>query len=854
MRRALGLLLPSLALASLASVSAYGCGGNHAAQGADGGDASAEAATHPKPDASDEYVYVPFDGAVSPSARVPVHAELVSNRAIVQELMFASGEMQTSGEPFAEFFAGRNLADYDRLYLPPDEYILNNGSATLSPIYVKDLFGFSTAVESYEYSKMYMNMLLEETTSGISLAYGPVTAQEPGATALAQLQARALDLLGTAGTDVQSYATLPVPVGNPANYLGFPGLWPEFAPYSDFDPYMVPSQSTVKSCSFQGGYGGLSSIGEISPAFECDYNTTHLPNPAAQENRVLVPAALGYTVWKEALWGIDFAGRVHDSQGNQINAVAPGDVSLIGTRTLNDGVLEPNTIMGTNPPGLAMGAYIGSSPVEGMWGLMMVANMDNLAEWMISSLMTSDGATLSGFPSKAQALAYDYTTTPLVWFPNAVAVTVDDTVQPYPPVTNLAITDGTSSSEALSALLLGNSLFFGMTDPRNVALGQRLGLQAAFDGDPFAAQAPGPTPDGGTPTYPPTGQDTPHDRALSMIRVAFIDLDRIHSDPTLGVILDSASISGGTVTRGTTLTTTTLAHSIIGMFQTFLGLNSAITQYGGANPDPALDAQGILNGFPVNPPSGSEGGAPPSFSRRVRQVFETNAAFLMNTLTHSDGSVVNGATISAGLATPTTTPATLDTQAAAVRALIVAYLATGDASYLTRGQAVVRYLLGPAFFSTPALMFRGVASGTDDVTMTPSMFAWLQSSLRETYKALYVPGDPLLDRSVLETRIARVNKLYVNGWDDLNGNQSVDYPEECLAGRLQLGEQALTGETGRNAEDQLVADRDHDCVLDIAYAFWGDGGGGGTTFYPGNVSKPGGSASTQAAQVHFHSP
>ena len=137
--------------------------------------------------------------------------------------------------------------------------------------------------------------------------------------------------------------------------------------------------------------------------------------------------------------------------------------------------------------------------------------------------------------------------------------------------------------------------------------------------------------------------------------------------------------------------------------------------------------------------------------------------------------------------------------------------------------------------------------------MTPSMFAWLQSSLRETYKALYVPGDPCSTaasfrphrphQQALRERLGRPERQPV-----------VDHPQECLAARLQLGEQALTGETGRNAEDQPVADRDHDCVLNIAYAIWGDGGGGGTTFYPGNVNVPGGSASTQAAQVHFHSP
>jgi hypothetical protein len=818
MRRVWGLIVPIVGLVGAEAAATSGCGTPGTAPTADAGHDAAMDSGRPDSgkhgrDAQDEYVSVPYDGALAPGPpRVPVHAETLSSHVYVADLMFASGEMQTSGEPFASLFAGRNLADYNRGYLPPDMYILNNGSSG-PMIAIKDLFGFSTAVESYEYSKYHMNMLLQETTSGVSLAYGPVTQQEPGTPGLGQLQSLAFNLLWAAGTDIAGFAVVPAPAGNPANYLGFPGLWPEFAPFEDFDPAMTPTFAVVKSCSFQGGYGGLGSLSLTEGAYECDYNSTHLTNPPVQEDRVLTPATLGYTVWKEALWAVDFAGRLHDSLGNAVNTVAAKDLPSVGVHS--------NKVVGTSPPGLAVGTYIGSSAVEGMWGLMMLTNMDNLAEWMIGSLMTGDGATLSGFPTKAQALAYDYTS-PLLWFPQAVAVTEDDTVVPYPPVTGLAITDGTSSSEALSALLLGNTLFFGMTDPRNSGLGQRIGMQACLDGAPFPAWVP---PTGGVPD----GQDVPHDRALSMIRVAFVDLDRIHSDPTLGVLLDTASISGTTVTRGTTVTTTVLAHDVVGLFQTFLSLNSAITQYGGADPDPALDANGILNGLPIHPP----GGGTPSFSRRVRDVFQTNAAFLMNTLTKSDGSVTNGATIAGGVATPLTTKATLDTQAAALRALIVGYIATGESSYFTRAQAVARHLIGPAFYSAPARMYRWVDGGKDDVVMTPAIFAWLQSSLRETYKALFVPGDPDLDRSVLEDRIARVNKLYLNGWDDLNGDQSVDKPKECLAGRLQQAEQALTGEFGRDVFGKPTADRDSDCVIELAHAM---------------------TASTLASQVHFHSP
>ena len=71
-------------------------------------------------------------------------------------------------------------------------------------------------------------------------------------------------------------------------------------------------------------------------------------------------------------------------------------------------------------------------------------------------------------------------------------------------------------------------------------------------------------------------------------------------------------------------------------------------------------------------------------------------------------------------------------------------------------------------------------------------------------------GDRLggVGNVLLERRIARVNKLFLNGWDDLDGNQKVDLSKECLAGRMQMGEQSLTGELGRNDVGQPTSDRD----------------------------------------------
>ncbi len=770
-------------------------------------------------DAPWDHVRIPYDGeAPPPGPRTKVTAELTNARVDVQQLMFAAGEMQISGEPFAQHFAGRNLGNYDRTYLPTDQYLITTGDD--APTALTDLFGFSTAVESYEYSKYHMNMVSQQTGAGLSLANGPVMlAREAGATRLDKLRAHAARLLTAAGTDVAGYAVLPAPTNNNQNYLGFSGLWPVFVPFRSFDSALQPHHEAVQSCTFAGGYGGIPTIGSTLPEYECAYNSLHMgttsgADPAADlayrktaVESVLVPGVLGLATWKQALWSVDFTSRVHDAASNPVNDVAAADRAKVGTAS--------NTVVGSDPAGAAVGTYIGSTPLEGMWGMMMLSEMENSAELVVSQLATADGVTLGGFATRADAIAYDYTS-PLRWFPAAVNVTEDATV-PYPAPTAYAIADASSRAVDLAGLLLGNSMLFGMTDARNPALGGQLGLTLTFDGAPFPA-------DDGLAGV----EDTAHDRTLAVLRVAFIDLDRMHADPALGVIVDKATVAGGVVTRGTTVTTTSLSHVLIGLRQTLLSLNAAITQYGAADPDPAIDANGILNPIAIHPPQGGT----PLFSNRVRDVFAANARFVRDVLTKADGSVANGATLAAGVATPDPAATTLEAQAAAVRALIEGFLVTGDPTYRDRARAVSTKLM-TAFFSAPALLFRGVLGGPDEVRMTPERFAWLQSALRETHKVIHLSGDASLDRSVLEPRIARVNKLFLNGWDDLDGNRMVDTGRECLAARMQMGEQSLTGELGRDDVGRNTTDRDNDCVPEI------------------DDSQR---ASVLASEVYFHSP
>src|SRR5262249_55715734 len=159
--------------------------------------------------------------------------------------------------------------------------------------------------------------------------------------------------------------------------------------------------------------------------------------------------------------------------------------------------------------------YLGSSDVEGFQAQLFLAMLDNRAEDWLRHLATADGATLSGFPSIAAALAYDYTS-PVVWFPRQIRVseTADASGFPRPAY---AIASPHSDLMDLAGIALGYATVYALTDRANRGVGGAQTARAYFDGDPFLA-------DNGLAD----GEATLHDRALAMLRVALVDLDRMH--------------------------------------------------------------------------------------------------------------------------------------------------------------------------------------------------------------------------------------------------------------------------------------------------------------------------------------
>ncbi|MHB8419687.1 MAG: hypothetical protein ACYDCL_16545 [Myxococcales bacterium] len=755
-----------------------------------------------------------FLGAVVACQNAPatqpgqLSAQLVNARFEVADHMRASWEMQLSGEPFAVLL-GYNLAGFNRTLTTTDQYAPDGGAQ-----YVTDPLGYALAVEAYEYSKQPMNNLSFESGAGLSLQFGPLLNPQQ------QTQGPAYQLLrnrfqqfaaeshssGGRGSLIMS----PPASDNPLNPYGWPGFWPVFAEFSSFDPSIDPAPGTVltQNCVLDSGALTYGSSAIFQPGtllvanYECDYNSLNLPDRDAQVDKTLTPAAMGYATLKQGIWSINYWGTLQDTAGDPITSVDPSDLLLVG---------QPgNQVVGqyadpTDPTGQARlsgapGVYLGDIPMEGWQGLTMQEETDNKAAFLLGSFLTGDGATLTGSGSVLAADQYSYDS-PLLWFPAAVQVVETQTYQYplqaslfFPQPDSFAISDGSSQLESLSGLLAGFGEAFAMTDANNPQVGGSVPFLATYDGDPFPA-------DDGLPD----GEATLHDRALGILKVALVDLDRMHFDPVNRVLADSATFSNGSVARGTHVSTVELVEAILALRNAFRGLNGSLQLYSNDTPD----TQGVpaaLDAAPL-PGAGYQG----TLEAHLVDLIRAEADFLSAKLVGPSGAVANGYDLAAGSADGS--PTTLESELGAIRGLLEAYLATSDEKY--RELATLVYAdLQQRFWMSDVRCFQTTAGVKDLMQFTPLRFGLLTGALRQYYKLVASSPAQQDEGAQLLAELVRSYKLVLNGWDDRNQDGILQYPDECLITGMEMAERALTGELGH---PQDSGDRDHDCVKELSY-------------------------------------
>ncbi len=771
-----------------------GCGGGSASPRHDGaagagGHGAATGQTDGGSDAEPAQSLALVVTAVDPTFRTEDH-------------FIAAVEMQLAGEPFAEAM-GRDLGGYSRNYACSDPSC--QASRYADPSLAADagaqidLPGYAAAIESYEYSKQPMNNVAFESGAGTSLLFGPVLNPNAatGADALALAQAWFQHM--ASGSNLGGAFFQPAGDGNP---LGWRGLWPVLQPFSSWNPAIAPTSDVSLNCSLSsddnpGQHGAL-----LSNDYECDATTLNLPDRAHQVSMTIGPGPSGWSDWKEALWTINYLQILHATKEVPIDSVPEAQLAQVG---------QPGNLV---PGWIIPGAYLGSSNIEGFQAGTFIQILDNQAAQWLSSLSTADGRALGGFASLADALAYG-PQAPLRWFPASIAVTEAADASGFPAPSAYTIASPDSHLLDLAGLLGGYATSYALTDLGNAEVGGSQPVRAYFDGDPFPVQ-----------NQTADGQPTLHDRALAMMRVALVDLDRLHVDPASGLPVDDVTLAGGQIARGATLSADVAAYTLLALRTARRSLDAQLTLYANTTPDSA----GIptpLDGFPGLGP-----GAGVPFSTRLDQLIGVLAGAFLDKLTTTAGVAYGGFDVARGA--PADDGGTLDAHAAAVRGLLVAYLATGATKYRDRA-ALVFSRLESTFYDPGARVYRartGDRSAT--VTFTPRRLGLLQGALRDAYELIgALPGQGALAARIAE-RFGRLDKLVLNGWDDRDGDLQVQWPSECAGlgpgpggaliglGGLQMAERTLSGDTGSVEDDAgarvVTGDRERDCVPEISAA------------------------------------
>jgi len=757
-------------------------------------------------------------GMVVPRAPISVTGQ-TDTRFVTADHMFASVEMQLAGEPLAESM-GRLLTGYSRDFPTPNVYF-QNGNATL------DLPGFGTAVESYEYSKQPMNNLALESGAGTSLLFAPLDnpSGAQGAAALALMIPRVQHF--ASGSNASPTFVKAADGTDPTNRLGWPGLWPTVHPFRSFDPTINAVNTVTEKCSISSDDDPNATGNILNLDYECDYNSLHLPNRASQIESVISPGASGWAGWKYGLWVLNYLQSMHDSAQNPIATVPAGQLANVGSP--NNTILgTPNTATGMAVPG----TYLGSSDIEGFQAQVMIDELDNAAEQWLKLLTTTDGTSLSGFASVEEALKYNYVS-PLRWFPGAIAVTETADASGYPNPSAYAVSDSGSHLFDLLGLAGSYATIYALTDHANTTVGGSQPAMAYFDGDPFPVD-----------NQIADGEATLHDRALAMMRVLIVNIDRLHRDPTSGLLVDDVTFSGATPSRAPTIETASVAYSIVALRTVRRSLGSQLQLYTNTTPDTATAGTMTVLDNPALPLTGAPGGNPNTLvSDRLSALIDTEAQILRDKLTTADGHALAGWNVSTGAAS--TTDDSLDAHSAAIRGLLAAYLASGDTTYRDRAKLVFARM--DKDFYDPAGLIYVATPGAKTVSYTPKRFAMLEGALRDMYELVgNQPGQGAL-KTLLEVRIARLIKLVLNGWDDMNGDGLIQYDAECITavpysgaslgldklghGGLQMAERALSGELGSVCDQldpaacmaaglspvrQYTPDRDHDCVPEVS--------------------------------------
>ncbi len=524
----------------------------------------------------------------------------------------------------------------------PRRSLLRRRHRTRSGAWI-DLPGFSTGVESYEYSKQPMNNIAFESGAGTSLVYGPLV-NAGGALHGAQATARARDARSAlrAGqrtrsarscfrrarfrdnrTSRQSRADRATPTRSAKgqaseNPLGWPGIWPTVHVFRSFDPTIAPTSA------------GRPRTARSAPTTIRDRRArSRAPTTSAtrrrctcaiarrRSNRSITPGADGFSAWKYGLWVLNYLQVMHDSTEAGV-ATRRRERSRERRRAGQSNRRRRRHGRGDcagHVPRLERhrrlpGADVHRGARQPRRGLAHATSRPR------------DGATLSGFATTLRRAR--------VRLPSAAALVPardrGDRERRRERLSDARVRALVADSElarsrrARARLLRVLRDHATRTTPTSAARRPRSAYSTAIRSRPTIR----------TPTASPRCTIA-RSRCCASRSSTWIASTR---DPS-GVLVDDVTMNGTTPARGTTVATTSVAYAIIAMRTALRALCSQLELYSNNTPDTAIVST-PLDALPINHPSSA------TFSQRVRTMLRAQGALLYDHLTDATGRAYSG--------------------------------------------------------------------------------------------------------------------------------------------------------------------------------------------------------------------
>jgi len=499
-----------------------------------------------------------------------------------------------------------------------------------------DATAYTLGIENYEYSRYQLGTVISRSGIGLHMMWAPMIAKAAAA------EPTGFDGSMTGGTpngvrvddelvkNVKMFVTL-------SNHTAPGNPWPQFAEFRAGDPHLPQAIDPAKF------------------AWE-DFSTLRWDR--SKMDKVLNPAAMGQTLMKQYLWAQDMLGSFHDGQDNGVDATGKNSPDLP-----NSPDFDPSN-----------GLYYGGDSLDGFVGMVLTAEAINKVAFLTQAL-AYDGTKLGS----VDLASYD-PKNGVKYFPHGISVTEGPAKPPGlpPKATALSVTDDSSSLFDQASMLWGTGSFTNMMDPSDTSDAAHLAYREVFDGSPFPA------------SKSESGKPGSYDLMKGTSKAIFMNLQAMHFDPTHGVFVSVAHLSGGKVTRDPKVDAVGAAYLVV-------ALERFVEEFAGT----PLEAA-------------------------AKKAVTDQATFISKEMSDGNGGFYDDVT----LGTPNTHGAsTIVGQAAAVRALYVAHRVTGNSAFLDAANAGYLKLIGDYYVPTQRAFRSTVAQ--NDAVYSPQVVALIAGAMRE---------------------------------------------------------------------------------------------------------------------------